>query len=51
MSVPGYEEWALNEMEELGMNEIEYCNYKGCNICDILEEPRDDDDEGDSVDF
>lgn len=40
-----YEDWALDEMEELGMNEIEYCNYKGYNISDILTEDDDQEDD------
>lgn len=50
----GYEEWALNEMDELGMNEYEYCNYKGYNIADILKDDYEDDEdqnENDSEDW
>lgn len=42
--VPKFEEWALDEMDRLGMNEYEYCNYKGYNIADIITEPDEEDD-------
>lgn len=47
MCEPRFEDSAVEEMDRLGMNEYEYCNYKGCNIEDILTEPDEEEDEED----
>lgn len=45
------EEWAEKEMDKLGMNEIEYCNYKGCNMQDIVYDTEDREEEYDEEDW
>lgn len=45
------EEWAEEEMDKLGMNEIEYCNYKGCNMQDIVYDTEDREEEYDEEDW
>lgn len=42
--IPDFEDWALQEMEESGMDAIEYCNENGYNISDILKEDDYDED-------
>lgn len=37
------EEWALDAMEERGMNEREFCNRMGLELEDIMEDDGEDD--------